>query len=594
MRPIDPVARQDIEDRTGTAVSVWRRRSSKEGNGRQQSSDFLRSGSDQALVSHVKRVIGSAKSTLMISCSQVGREIAPDLVAAANRNVRIYLLLTESGFKGWVDRPLDQLPDLCLCRRSSSGIPSLILADAERGNQHPSDGLLLSPGAPLNLALSEGDGLWGLALSPLQIQKMAELFSWLFWRVKGDRSETRALGQMNSPVAAQVPEGAVLRPFANNQMIQIESGVGESQIWHGLDSLSGIAAFGLNADALRDFLGQELRSNLRSACLPSPEEVNSKGEVFAGGCPGDFAFIVDTQGNTGWLFDWIADPDLLAGHSTVLRLTSRQANALAGEYRTLVQRTEYVLGRNVPVGDLGDGEIVLRYPGGERVAVESERSIDLGSVRVDPWWNGQMETYALPVSRRPEIDGIVQRVKWVWRNHAASVPESARLSPDEIKMKDVQAAAAGAMRRLLQEHEKLGNPESAALEELGQSFDDPDVPVRTAANMRRILSQLAAAKAEIDEQAKATGDESELSAVRGKKKKGKIKIPNADNLPTVDLPKAGRLFWNSGENYLVVEDWDDVPVAVAEAERLNAALCVPRKSKAKGEIKSESTGGHNA
>jgi len=205
-----------------------------------------------------------------------------------------------------------------------------------------------------------------------------------------------------------------------------------------------------------------------------------------------------------------------------------------------------------------------------------------------------METYAQPGSLRPDIDGIVKRVKWVWKNKAAAVPESARLSPDEIKMKDIQTAAAGAMRRLLQEHEKIGNPESAAFEELGQSFGDPDAPVRTAAQMRRILSQLEAAKSEIDELAKAAGDESELSAVRGKKKKGKIKIPNADNLPTVDLPKAGRLFWNSGENYLVVDDWDDVAAAVAEAERLNAALCVPRKSKVKSESKSESGGGQNA
>lgn len=592
MRPIVAVAGQELEDRSDQPVNVWRKLSARGTAQRHNPIDFFQSGPDQSLVAQAKRVVASAKSTLMVSCNDLGHDFAEDLVAAAGRGVRVYLLLSESGFKSWLERPLDQLPDLCLCRRSSHGIPTMILADAEKGSSSPTDGMLLSPGAPLNVALTEGGGLWGLALSSLQIGKLAELFSWLFWTSIGDRSETRALAQLQSPVAAQAPEGAVLRPFANDRVVEIGAGTGESLIWHGLESSVGFVSCGLTANALREFLGQDMRAKLDRAYLPSCEEINTKGQVLAGGCPGDLIFMTDSEGKAGWLFDWIADPELLAAHSTVLRLTNRQAAAFSAEFKSLVQDAEYVLARHIPTGDLESGEAVLRYPGAERVTVEGERVIDLGSVRVDPWWNGQLETYSLPISRRPEVNGIVQRVKWVWRNEAAAVPESARLSPDEIKMKDVQTAAAAAFRQILQEQEKLDQAASLDLQELKRAFGESDSPVRKPSELCRVLELLETAKAEVAELAKAGGEQSELSAVRGKKRKGKIKIPNPDHLPANDLPAAGRLFWNSGDFIVVVDDWDDVPVAAKEAERWNAALCVPRKSKSQN--KGETSGGQNA
>ena len=45
--------------------------------------------------------------------------------------MRVYLLLTSEGFDEWLKNDFKEIADNVLCRRTSQGIPSLILIDGE-------------------------------------------------------------------------------------------------------------------------------------------------------------------------------------------------------------------------------------------------------------------------------------------------------------------------------------------------------------------------------------------------------------------------------------------------------------------------------
>ena len=147
MTQIVPISRTSTTNRGTEKVNVWLKTNERmklEPNG-----NFIVSG-QEGLLTEISNLLQMAKKTVVITAARIDSTLSKEIVDAGKNGVRVYLLLTSEGFDEWLKNDFKEIADNVLCRRTSQGIPSLILIDGETPD---SDGILMQSGTAVDRSL---------------------------------------------------------------------------------------------------------------------------------------------------------------------------------------------------------------------------------------------------------------------------------------------------------------------------------------------------------------------------------------------------------------------------------------------------------
>lgn len=578
MKAIVGVPMEDVEDRSGTRLTAWRRGVPPEVRS-VPSTDaaFRRSSAGQDLGTELFNLIGTAAESLLVACDHVDGQFGEALGVASGRGVRIYMLLGAGGFRRWVSHPLVPLADGCLCRRSDRPIPALVLADPHSASVSSRRGMLLAPGSPLHEEVLRGPGFWQLRLDAMQVNCMADLYSWFFWSAGGDGAETCSLESIKRPQSARLPRGAELKPFESNAIATVPAGSATARsLMTGLAEASEVSACGLSLGGIREVLGANAHSRLRDAVLPKCEDFPGKAQVVANETAAGAAYVIAGDADAGWLLDWIPNPEWHVRHSVMLALNKEQIAALKNDLTQLRLEASWVLHRDIPLGQFKDDEVVITGPGLAKVTIKAKVAMGMDNQIVDRWWDGNLSRFVPPREMRPKVTEIAKQVHWSWINDPVPVPAGAKKAPEENKVCDYLESAERAKQRIEGAFARVGASDNGVIKNLNATWKTFAWPIRTISDLNRIGQVLQDAATSAMEFCARLDEESELSGSRGGKGLRDLKLPDQNLLPSHDLPGSGELWRDGGNFFIVVDDWDQVERAAQDAERLSAELCVRR------------------
>ena len=561
MTQIVPISRTSTTNRGSQKVNVWlktNKRMNLFANG-----DFIVSG-EEGVLSNISNLLQMAKQTIVITAARIDSTLEQEIVDAGKNGVRVYVLLAEEGFDAWLKGDFKDLAEHVLCRRSSQGIPSLILIDGETPN---AQGILLQSGTALDRSLRVEGAAWGLHLNNEQSSQLAHYVSWLFWSSTGSRSETRCAKHLKAPQDTK-PLQASLVKLAENRSVSINAKVEGEKFFTGIKDIEGFTAIGFSSFDLRDVGGVEIDRRLQSAILTSPGEVRS-GSVSADSAANRVVALISSDGTTGWLFDWLADAKMQADHQTALRLDGKQAKTFLSIVKKSIEHTEWNLMNNVELSKLKVGSEVRLSDGKSKAEIMATQTIDLGVQTVTPWSQERLAEFEPHANSRPECEPLVKSVEWTWNNVPPCPPKDAK--PDLLERQFSEAiqmaeAADKYIRERLSQHEKKGEKELKKLDKVTSKLS-PEIRLSSE------LKSWCVALKEARESLKKFEDSGD-SDIQRKKKTKEFKIPE---VPDENRPAVGKLMGHGKTRFLTIDSWDDFETGLAEANKQNAELCATRE-----------------
>jgi len=560
MTKITPISRTSITERGSHKVHLWLKTNSRmnfASNG-----DFVISG-EEGLLSKISEIIPEARKTIVISAARIDSTFAQELVNAANNGVRVYVLLSSEGFDDWLKGDSKEMAEHLLCRRSSKGVPSLILIDGETPD---AKGILMQSGTALDRSLRVEGTAWGLTLNKDQASQLAHYVSWLFWSSNGPRSETRCTNHLKAPQDNK-PLQASLIPMPVNTEISLRAKNEGVKFFEGIRDVEEFAAIGFSAVDLKEIGGVEIDRRLHSALLTSPGEVRS-GTIAADSNATKIVALVASEGSKGWLFDWLPDAKMQADHQTALRLDENQSKAFNSIISKSVGKAEWNLMNDVTLSTLEVGSEVRLQNGKTKVQIMETQTIDIGTKTVTPWDQKRLFEFEPHVNTRPQCEPLAKSVKWTWNNVPPCPPKDAK--PDLIERQFSEAIqkaekADGYIRERLATHDKKGEKELKKLDKVTAKLPDEI----------RLINELKSwcfALKEAGDHLKKLEDGGD-SDIQRKKQTREIDIPD---VPKENRPTVGKLMAHGKTRFLAIDSWGDFEAGVAEADKQNAELCATR------------------
>jgi hypothetical protein len=525
--------------------------------------DFIVSG-EEGLLSIISESLRLAKQTIVISAARIDSTLAQEIVGAANKGVRVYLLLSGEGFSDWLKGDSKEMAEHVLCRRSSKEIPSLILIDGETSNPK---GILFQSGTALDRSLRVEGTAWGLTLNKQQASQLAHHVSWLFWSSNGPRSETRCINHLKAPQDTK-PLQASLIPMPVNTEISLRAKNEGAKFFNGIRDIEEFTAIGFSAFDLREIGGVEIDRRLHSSLLTSPGEVRS-GTVAADSNARKIVALVASDGSKGWLFDWLPDAKMQADHQIALRLDVKQAKTFNSIIKKSVAKAEWNLMKGVALSTLNEGDEVRLENGKTQVQIMENQTIDLGTKTVTPWSRERLLEFEPHANTRPQCEPLAKSVEWTWTNAPLCTPKNAK--PELIERHFSEAIQKAEktdkyIRERLKTHTKKGEKELKNLNKVTTKLSDD---IRLTSDLKAWCTALKAA----GENLKKFEEEGD-SDIQRKKKTKPIDIPE---VPEENRPSVGKLLGHGKERFLEIDSWDDFDVAEAEATKYNAELCATRE-----------------
>jgi hypothetical protein len=560
MTQIVPVSRTSTTNRGSQKVNVWLK--TKERMNLVANGDFIVSGED-GLLPNISDLLQMAKQTIVITAARIDSTLAQEIVDAGKNGVRVYVLLAEEGFDDWLKGDYNEMADHVLCRRTSQGIPSLILIDGETSN---SKGILLQSGTALDRSLRVEGVAWGLHLNHEQASQLAHYVSWLFWSSNGSRSETRCAKHLKAPQDTK-PLQATLTTMPANTDVSFNAKGDAEKFFTGIRGVEEFTAIGFSSFDLRDIGGVEIDRKLQSAILTSPGEVRS-GSISADSSASRVVALISSDGATGWLFDWVADAKMQADHQTALRLDGVQAKTFLNVANKSMEKTEWNLMSNVELSKLKVGSEVRLADGKSKAEIMATQTIDLGAQTVTPWSQERLAEFEPHTNSRPECEPLVKSVEWTWKNVPPCPPKDAK--PDLVERQFSEAiqkakVADKYIRERFSKHGKLGEKGLKKLDKVTTKLS-PEIRLSSE------LKSWCVALKEAEESLKKFEDGGD-SDIQRKKKTKEIKIPD---VPDENRPAVGKLMGHGKSRFLTIDSWGDFEAGLAEATKQNAELCATR------------------
>lgn len=560
MTQIVPVSRTSSTNRGSQKVDVWlktNKRMSLVANG-----GFIVSG-EEGLLPSISDLLQMAKQTIVITAARIDSTLAQEIVDAGKNGVRVYVLLADEGFDDWLKGDFKEMAEHVLCRRSSQGIPSLVLIDGETSNPK---GILLQSGTALDRSLRVEGAAWGLHLNDEQAGQLAHHVSWLFWSSNGPRSETRCAKHLKAPQDTK-PLQASLNTMPANTNISVNAKDEGVKFFTGIKDIEEFTAIGFSAFDLRDIGGVEIDRRLQSAMLTSPGEVRS-GSVSADSVANRLVALVSSDGSVGWLFDWLADATIQADHQAALRLDGKQAETFNSIVTKSVGKAEWNLMNGVGLSTLKVDNEVRLADGKSKAQILATQTIDLGAQTVTPWSQERLAEFEPHANSRPECEPLVKTVEWTWKNVPPCPPKDAK--PDLIERQFSEAiqkaeAADKYIRERLSKHDKKGEKELKKLDKVTTKLS---VEIRLTSE----LKSWCVALKEAGENLKKFEDGGDSDIQRRKKTK-EIDIPY---IPDENRPSVGKLMGHGKSRFLAIDSWNDFDAGTAEANKHSAELCATR------------------
>jgi hypothetical protein len=557
MTQIVPFSRTSTTNRGTEKVNVWLK--TNERMKLEPSGNFIVSG-QAGLLSEISNMLQMAKQTVVITATRIDSTLSKEIVDAGKNGVRVYLLLTSEGFDEWLKNDFKDIADNVLCRRTSQGIPSLILIDGETPD---SDGILMQSGTAVDRSLKVEGAAWGLRLNQEQASQLAHYASWLFWSSNGPRSETRCSNHLKSPQDVK-PLSASLSKVSSNSVIDFNAKSDGNKFFIGIKDIQRFTAIGFSSFDLKEIGGLEIDRRLQTAVLTSPGDVRS-GEASADSNASKIVALISADGSRGWLFDWVADAKMQLDHQTVLSLDDKQAGTLLTVVNKSKDKTEWNLMNNVNLSSLEVGAEALLTDGKTKAQILENQTIDLGKQTVTPWSKERLSEFEPHANSRPDCEPLAKVINWTWENIPPCPPKDAKDDLIERQFSEAVRKAKAAdeyIRERLSTHGKKGEKELRKLEKIAKNTPQD---IRLISDLKTWFDALS----DVNNQLKKLEDGGD-SDIQRKKKTKNVEIPDT---PAENRPSVGRLFMHGKVKFLAIDLWTDYEEGLAESEKYNAELC---------------------
>jgi hypothetical protein len=209
-----PIAKERTVDRTTEAIgAAWLRNKTTTPMFESQT-PFWFTGPGNTLRDHVCNSLNDANERVFVSSSYLSEpSVVQSLSSAAERGVRVYVLLDKVGFEEMLNNTVaSPLHGRALIRERNSRGMDVVLCDWHLPNKW---GMVLA--CPLDLTLSSANVGWTMELDGEQIDEIQRHVTHEFWSTQGTREVLAAEEVANPPSIAEPP--FVLKPLLNGGLV---------------------------------------------------------------------------------------------------------------------------------------------------------------------------------------------------------------------------------------------------------------------------------------------------------------------------------------------------------------------------------------
>ena len=559
MSEIRPVKKSSTEDRSNSKVELWvPYKSSK----KYEKNSFIISGKNE-LTSHLKNQIDQANEQVFITTGMMDETLAEAIEGAISRGVSFYILLKRDGFLRTISDLPESVLNGSLIRSYDGFLPCSILIDAKNGKGF---GSILRSSTRLNRSLDQSGSSWAISLNSYQTSSLTAEMIIKFW-------SSKIMSESRSSETDDFLEIPIMNPIHHPaRWYYSEASEPQPQFIKETNLLDlGISSV-LTSKELSDSKSEHGIKKWKLTIRDKPVITLSKGKHLVGQCQ---IKSILTEGGQGIIYDLVNDPKSPDFFNSALRLDENQTSYLINNLE-LLNKANYEYKSGVLLSELElDKEYLL--PSGESCRLEKSETIDAGKNIIETL------DYDLLNNSKPHPNLIPNpmslEVTYNWINFPPSRPSKS--SSDSLEKSYSESIGIG-----IKAIDKLKTfADQQQFTRIVKSIDNfhpksTVEPIRKADELREWIKKIHDISAEIKKEVDIkTGGENPdaMEIARGGARMPKVKIPEINILPSVDLPESGLLFSQGKSFYLEITNWDIINEAKDEAERYGATL-VAKKS----------------
>ena len=370
-----PITNERTVDRTTEAIgAAWLRNKITSPTSESQT-PFWFTGPGNTLRDHVCSSLNDANERAFVSSSYLSEpSVVQSLSSAAERGVRIYVLLDKVGFEEMLNNAVaSPLHGRALIRERNSRGMDVVLCDWHLPSK---SGMVLA--CPLDLTLSSSNGGWAMELDGEQIDEIQRHMTHEFWSTEGAREVLSAEEVTNPPSIAEPP--FVLKPLLNGNLVcraqcsingndaPSEDTFRTMKQWNHLSN-------GESTQQSVVLKGQlvEISSKAKATLYSTAEQ----RQPFTGAYAHSNASVLFAAGNKTFVAGW--DRGSESDWGSLLMLNEQQ-KAVSDEWiQYHIQNAEWIGNDNLLIGDV-NSEIIWN---GRKMTVSNGQDVELGTITLE-------------------------------------------------------------------------------------------------------------------------------------------------------------------------------------------------------------------
>lgn len=370
-----PIVNEQTVDRTTEAIGpVWLRNKTISPVLEAQA-PFWFTGAGNALRDHICVSLNNSNERVFVSSSYISEpSVVQALSSAAERGVRVYVLLDKVGFEEILDNSVaNPIHGRALLRERSSRGLDVVLCDWHLPNKW---GVVLS--CPLDLTLSSANAGWAMELDGEQIDEMQRHVTHEFWSTQGTREVLAAEEVSNPPSIAEPP--FVLKPLLNGDLIcrtqcSVNGHDASSEDIFRTMKQWGHLSTGAGTQQSVVLKGQliEVSSKAKTTLFSTTEQC----QPFTGAYSNSNATVLLASGSQTFVAGW--DRGSGSDWGSLLMLNDQQKAVSEKWIQYHIENSEWIGHDNFKIGDAND-EIIWN---GRQMTISDEQDVEMGIITLE-------------------------------------------------------------------------------------------------------------------------------------------------------------------------------------------------------------------
>jgi predicted nucleic acid-binding Zn-ribbon protein len=370
-----PITNERTVDRTTEDIgAAWLRNKTTTPMSESQT-PFWFTGPGNTLRDHVCNSLNDANERVFVSSSYLSEpSVVQSLSSAAERGVRVYVLLDKVGFEEILNNAVaSPLHGRALIRERNSRGMDVVLCDWHLPSK---SGMVLA--SPLDLTLSSSNGGWAMELDGEQIDEIQKHMTHEFWSTEGTREVLAAEEVANPPSIAEPP--FVLKPLLNGNLVcraqcsingndaSSEDTFRTMKQWNHLSN-------GESTQRSVVLKGQlvEISSKAKATLYSTAEQ----RQPFTGAYAHSNASVLFAAGSKTFVAGW--DRGSESDWGSLLMLNDQQKVVSDEWIQHHIQNAEWIGNDNLLIGD-AKSEIIWN---GRQMTVSAGQDVELGTITLE-------------------------------------------------------------------------------------------------------------------------------------------------------------------------------------------------------------------